>query len=471
MTMVRTRLRLGVLSVVSALIVGGCSFTPYDLPLPGGADLGDRPYTVKAEFHDAMDLVPQGGVRSSDVTVGRITKVELKQDGWTAEVTMAINGDTKLPDNTMATIRQTSLLGEKFVSLDPPKEGAGVGQLGEGDVITLANSGRNPELEEVLSAAALLFNGGGLDKVNTITRELSALMDGRESDLRDFIQNATTFTQILDENKGAVLTALEKIDRFAKATSAQEDAIDEALRDIPPALEVVDDQREALVEMLEALDNLSDVATTVIKRSKKNTLQNLRDLEPILRALADGGDSLVYALRSLLAFPFTDNIVKDSVAQASAPCPADNQSVVRNGACFGDYWNLDIDLELNPQQAIRTIYGLLSVAGLTLPGGSLGPASASAASASAQSADQKVGPASAEQPEPARAGAPAAEPGVSVPTTAPEPTATPTASSTDKPAGGGLCSLLGLCRASVADFPAAQQSDVGRILVEPVVAE
>ena len=107
-----TRARLAITVVASAVVVSGCGFTPYDLPLPGGADLGDRPYTVKAEFRDAMDLVPQGGVRSSDVTVGRITDVRLKPSGWTAVVTMQINGDTKLPDNTLATIRQTSLLGD-----------------------------------------------------------------------------------------------------------------------------------------------------------------------------------------------------------------------------------------------------------------------------------------------------------------------------------------------------------------------
>ena len=74
------------LVAASALVLSGCNSTPYSLPLPGGADLGDHPYTVKAEFRDAMDLVPQGGVRSSDVTVGKITDVQLKRGSWTALV-------------------------------------------------------------------------------------------------------------------------------------------------------------------------------------------------------------------------------------------------------------------------------------------------------------------------------------------------------------------------------------------------
>ena len=37
---------------------------------------------------------------------------------------MQLRREVKLPDNAVAKIRQTSLLGEKFVSLSPPESGA-----------------------------------------------------------------------------------------------------------------------------------------------------------------------------------------------------------------------------------------------------------------------------------------------------------------------------------------------------------
>ena len=178
----RARIRLGILATVVAVGVSGCGFSPYKLPLPGGADLGDHPYTVKVEFRDALDLVPQSGVRVDDVSVGKVTDIQLK--GWHAVVTMQINGNTRLPDDAEATIRQTSLLGEKFVSIATPEDG-GTGRLSNGDVIPLERSGRNPELEEILSAAALLFNGGGLEKTNTIVRELNKTLEGNEPEIKD----------------------------------------------------------------------------------------------------------------------------------------------------------------------------------------------------------------------------------------------------------------------------------------------
>jgi phospholipid/cholesterol/gamma-HCH transport system substrate-binding protein len=450
------RRRTVVVLAVSAVALSGCNFTPYSLPLPGGADLGSHPYTVKAEFRDAMDLVPQGGVRSSDVTVGRIESVELKKGSWTALVTMKINGNTVLPDNAEATIRQTSLLGEKFVSLDAPA-GGGSGRLSDGDVIGLEHSGRNPELEEVLSAAALLFNGGGLDKVNVITRELNNLMDGRESNIRNLIDNATTFTQTLDQNKDAILSALEKIDRLAVSTNAQEDEIDLALRDIPPALDVLDKQRNDLVKMLKSLDKLGDVATDVIRRSKTNTLLDLRNLQPVLRGLADAGDALVGSLRSLITFPFPDTLMGDSVARAEASCSADTQEIVRNGACFGDYINLDINLSLNAEQGAQLIAGILSMGGVALPTST--PLSTSAAS--------KKTAASAEDDSDASDAAGDAASDVTGKVTDLLPKKSAPTESDDQKSGGLVCGLLNLCRSAVGSQPV----DVNGLLLGPAVAE
>ena len=161
-TTIRGRaVRLVLTAVVAALALSGCDFSVYSLPLPGGADLGDHPYKVRIQFRDVLDLVPQSAVKVDDVTVGRVDTI--RTQGYHAEVTVLIRRSVKLPDDAEATIRQTSLLGEKFVSLAPPAGGGtGNGRLSDGDEIPLDRSGRNPEVEEVLGAHSLLLNGGGV---------------------------------------------------------------------------------------------------------------------------------------------------------------------------------------------------------------------------------------------------------------------------------------------------------------------
>ena len=99
-----------------------------------------------------------------DVTVGEVTEVE--RVGWHAEVTMRVREDVVLPDNAIADIRQVSLLGEKYVALEPPAdEGAATDRLGDGDNIPLSATGRNPEVEEVLGALSFLLSGGGVGQL------------------------------------------------------------------------------------------------------------------------------------------------------------------------------------------------------------------------------------------------------------------------------------------------------------------
>ena len=137
----RSLLALG----LAVTLLTGCDFSVYELPLPGGAKTGDDPITVKARFRDVLDLVPQSTVKVNDVTVGKVTDVSLS--GETAVVTMVIRRDVDLPDNALGELRQTSLLGEKFVSLAAPESGASADRLADGDVIPLDRTGRNPEVE------------------------------------------------------------------------------------------------------------------------------------------------------------------------------------------------------------------------------------------------------------------------------------------------------------------------------------
>ncbi|MET1038514.1 MAG: MCE family protein [Aeromicrobium sp.] len=478
----RARLaRAAVLATVSTLVVSGCGFSPYKLPLPGGADLGDEPYTVTIQFRDVLDLVPQSAVRVNDIAVGKVSDITL--DGWTARVTVKINRDAELPDNSIATIRQTSLLGEKFVSLAPPTTG-GAGSLGNGDTIPLERSGRNPEIEEVLGAASLLFNGGGLEKTNTIIRELNNALGGNEPEIKELLTTTSTFIGQLDENKEALLTALEKVDRLAVATNQQTDAITGALDELPEALRVVNEQRDELVGLLESLDRLGDVATGVIRESKADTVADLKALVPALTNLAKAGDDLATGTQALLTFPFSDGFVGGDLATATGRCQdlEQGQKEIKEGACFGDFANLSVTLDIGAEQ-LENVLGGFDLDG-TAPDGT------APATPEADPAVPAV-PAVPELPVPDLGADPISEiadliagllpgsaglPGLGAPVTTPTPGTQPPAGTAPAPipvpqptrsSGGFLCSLFGNCRAPVAN---TDPTGLSQLLMEPVVA-
>jgi phospholipid/cholesterol/gamma-HCH transport system substrate-binding protein len=319
---------------VGALVVSvsGCQGA-FDLPLPGGAAQHGDVIRVTAEFADVLDLVPQSSVKVDQVTVGSVEKIEL--NGWTARVTLRIPKSVDLPDNAVAELKQTSLLGEKYVELAPPTGTAPEGRLGDGDNIPIDRTGRNPEVEEVLSAMSLLLNGGGVAQLKTIETELNNAMRGNQAQIRDVITQLDTFVGGLDQQKAEIVRAIDSIDKLAARLAAQKDDLARALESMPKGLKVLADQRQQLVQMLQALSRLGDVGTRVISQSKADTAANLEALQPILTQLTKAGDDLPKSMQLLLTYPFSDGTT---------------------AAMKGDFTNLSADLDLN----LATLAGNLS---------------------------------------------------------------------------------------------------------------
>ncbi|MDP9101705.1 MAG: MCE family protein [Actinomycetota bacterium] len=337
-----------VLPVVAALLAAGCQFKgAASLPLPGGVGTGKDAYKVKVQFSDVLDLVPQSAVKVDDVTVGTVLSIELK--GYTALVTVAVRKDVQLPANAHASLRQTSLLGEKFVSLDRPTGEPAVGTLSDGAFIGLDRTTRNAEVEEVLSALSLVLNGGSLEQLQTINRELVLALKGREDKVRDVLNQLNVFVTGLDKQRGDIVRALQGIDRLSTTLVAQRQVLSNALRDLPPGAKVLTDQRSQLTTLLTGLDRLGQVAVKVITASQQNTVADLRSLQPILTQLNAAGANLPNALELLTTYPFPKT-VRDGIR--------------------GDYANLfaTVDLDLR---------GIAHNVGLPpLPGGAAGQSKA-----------------------------------------------------------------------------------------------
>jgi len=318
-------------SLLAVLLLSACEFSVYDMPLPGGADIGNDPMTVTVEFPDVLDLVPQSTVKVNDVTVGKVTNVEL--DGYQAEVELTLRNDVELPDNTLAEIRQTSLLGEKFVSLRAP-ENPSPNLLADGDVIGIERTNRNPEVEEVLGAMSLLLNGGGVAQLKTIASELNNALEGREDSAKSVFNQIRIFMRELDRNKADIVNTIEALNDLAITANQHTGDIEAALDELPAALKSLDSQREDLVRMLQALSRLGNVGTKVIRASKTATIDTLTRLQPVLSQLAAADEDFVKAFHVFLTYPFVD----DTVGR--------DPNVARN-LHMGDYTNLSVQMDIH----------------------------------------------------------------------------------------------------------------------------
>lgn len=309
-----------------ALLCSGCGVVPSltAVPLPGGPELGESPRTITVETADTLNLAPQATVKVSDVTVGTVAKIE--RVGWTARLTLKVRRDASIPANSVATIRQTGLLGEKYVELAAPAGARAVGDLPDNATIPVDRAFQGVEVEEVLGALSLLLNGGGLARVQTITRELHKALDGREGQFRVLLDELDTFTTGLDRNRDAIVAAIDGMDRLTRRLDRGRGSIHAALKSIGPALAELADQRKDLVGMFRATGRFADVGGRVMRATREDLVAGLEALDPILARLVEAGDAVPQGLEFLLAFPMAENI----------------ESII-----YGDYANLDLELNIS----------------------------------------------------------------------------------------------------------------------------
>lgn len=106
------------LCALVATAATSCAFQGLNsLPLPGTAGRDAHAVTYFVEIANVGTLEPNSPVLISDVTVGSVAKLAV--DNWNATVEVSVEPDVVVPENAVATVGQTSLLGSMHLALNP----------------------------------------------------------------------------------------------------------------------------------------------------------------------------------------------------------------------------------------------------------------------------------------------------------------------------------------------------------------
>lgn len=306
--------RIAAVSVAATLTIAvtGCEWQGLNsLDLPGAPGTSGDAYTVHIEMPNVTTLTRNSPVRVSDVAVGSITGIEV--DGWNALVTVSIEEGVLLPANATAKVGQTSLLGSTHLELAAPIDERPQGALRDGDTIPIERAGVYATTEQTLSALSVVLNGGGLAQLQDITRELNRALGGNEQEARDLLANLDELATGLDDQRVDIVDAMAGLDRLSASLAPESDTIYAALDEIPPALDVLIENRPNLTQALVSLSELGDTATRLTAESSEDLHANLQSLIPVLEALADSEEHLTDVMSLLFTFPFPMKTVGNAV--------------------------------------------------------------------------------------------------------------------------------------------------------------
>jgi phospholipid/cholesterol/gamma-HCH transport system substrate-binding protein len=327
--------RIGALSVATAVVTTGCSFHGLNsMPLPGVVGSGSDSVTYHVEIPNVATLESNSPVMINNVTVGSVGP--MRALGWHADIQISLRPDAVVPANAVARIGQTSLLGSMHLELNPPAGTPAEGRLHPGATLPLSRNSTYPTTEQTLSALSTVVNGGGLGHAGDIIHAAAAALTSHQNEFRDLLTRMNDFVGIIDDQRDQIVASIAAIGRLSARLAAQRPTIEAALRDIPPALDVLIAERPRLVTALDKLHRLSNTATTFVRDSNDDLVKNLQNAAPTIKALADIGPDLDLLLAYLPTFPFTQNFL--------------------DRALRGDYFNVFAIADLTVPRLKRTVF-------------------------------------------------------------------------------------------------------------------
>ena len=309
------RNRMGRLLAASACVVTmatGCAFQGLNsLPLPGAVGRGADAVVYHVQLTNVATLESNSPVLLNDVVVGSVGRMQVQD--WHANVDISVKPDVVIPANAVASVGQTSLLGSMHLALNPPPGQQPEGRLAPGSTLTLNASSTYPTTEQTLSSLSVVVNAGGLGQLGDVVHTFNQALSGREADFRELFTQLDSFIGTLDQQRQSLVATIQALNRVASTFASRRDSIDAALQRIPHALEVLDRERPNLTTALTKLGQFSDTANRLVNATQTELVNNLKNLQPTIQALADVGPDLDAALAYATVFPYGQGLIDRAV--------------------------------------------------------------------------------------------------------------------------------------------------------------
>ncbi|MBO4794142.1 MAG: outer membrane lipid asymmetry maintenance protein MlaD [Deltaproteobacteria bacterium] len=79
----------------------------------------DNTYTVEADFTTVSGLKAGAAVEIAGVRIGRVASITLDPDSYRAHIKMAIQPGVQIQEDSIASIRTSGIIGDKYVNISP----------------------------------------------------------------------------------------------------------------------------------------------------------------------------------------------------------------------------------------------------------------------------------------------------------------------------------------------------------------
>jgi phospholipid/cholesterol/gamma-HCH transport system substrate-binding protein len=296
------RSALVLLAAAAIGLTAACSLDPTRLPVPG-AYTPHHAYRIKIQFSSVLNLPARAKVDSGGVQIGVLDHVQL--DGTTAVAYVDMSGDSKLPSNTRAELRQATPLGDIYIALVPPEDRTGDlpgALLRDGDTIPLRNTAPADNVEDVLRSVSNLVAGGAIGTLQSTVVNLNKAFPKDPAELTRIQQTIGGVLNDLAANQDTMDGILSSMENISTNLAANTAVFNRLVTEGPPKLEGLSAVTVAILHVVGDSKDIGELGGQVINPIAGDLIQILSYITPMVGTLATIDTTIPVLADKLIAF-------------------------------------------------------------------------------------------------------------------------------------------------------------------------
>ncbi|MFD6828578.1 ABC transporter substrate-binding protein [Streptomyces sp. TSRI0384-2] len=251
--------------------------------------------TVGNEMHLGAEVKLRG------VVVGEVRAIDATGSG--ARLTLAMKPGTLagVPADVRAQMLPTTLFGERFVALVPPKAPSGEA-LAAGAVIAQDRSSSAVELQQVLDNVLPMLTAVQPQKLSATLSAVSRALEGRGEKLGDTLTTLDTHLAKFNSHLPALNRDLRHLVEVSHVYADAAPDILTALTDFTTTSSTLAEQEGRLAATYGATTRTAEDLTTFLRQNQDNIIRLSATSRPTLELLAEYSPSFPCTLRTLAEF-------------------------------------------------------------------------------------------------------------------------------------------------------------------------
>jgi phospholipid/cholesterol/gamma-HCH transport system substrate-binding protein len=285
----RDPIKIGIAGLLALALAFVLAMNFESLPFVGGK-------TYQAHFSEAAGLRSDSEVRVAGVKVGTVKDVELEGDH--VLVSFRVD-DAWVGDNTTAAIKIKTLLGQKYLSLDPK----GTQEQSTDEPIPMQRTMAPYDVIEAFSGLSQTVGKIDTRQLADSFRTMSQTFSDTPDDVRGALNGLSALSQTISKRDEQLRELLKNTSNVSRTVADRNAEFERLLKDGNLLLQELKSRRESIRGLLEGTRELSRQLSGLVNDNNAQIGPALEQLDKVTKMLQRNQDSLD---RSIQKFgPFT----------------------------------------------------------------------------------------------------------------------------------------------------------------------